>query len=430
MPNFSLPDQVFQNAAEQFSTPFHLYDERGIRQTARALKSAFSGVPEFREYFAVKALPNPSVLRILREEGCGVDCASLTELMLADACGFHGPDIMFSANDVPPEEFRLARRLGAYVNLDDLTHVELLRENGGVPEEICLRFNPGGLFLIGNTIMGDPGQAKFGMTRPQLSQALKKLKGYGAKRFGLHSFLSSNTTDPAYYPTLAQLLFDTGRELMEETGMLLSFVNLSGGIGIPYRPEEKAADIQAIGQGVAERYHRSLTQRGIHGVAIKTELGRYMTGPNGWLVTHVLSEKHTHKHYVGLDASACDLMRPAMYGAYHHITLPGKESLPHDDIADVTGSLCENNDKFAVDRPLPRPQAGDLLVIHDTGAHGLSMGYNYNGKLRCKEVLYCQDGSFRLIRRAEEPRDYFATLDMDPVWNQLFSKSEKESKRC
>lgn len=419
MPNFSLSDDVFQRAAQQFATPFHLYDEQGIRQTARRLKTAFSGVPEFREYFAVKALPNPTVLRIFKEEGCGVDCASLTELMLAEACGFHGQDIMFSANDVPAEEFRLARQLNAYVNLDDLTHVELLRHNGGIPEEICLRFNPGGLFLIGNTIMGDPGQAKFGMTRPQLSEALKALKGYGVKRFGLHSFLSSNTTDPAYYPTLAGLLFQTGLELMEETGLSLSFINLSGGIGIPYHPEEPEANLEVIGAGVAEHYHQAFTSRGIAGVAIKTELGRYMTGPNGWLVTHVISEKHTHKHYVGLDASACDLMRPAMYGAYHHITLPGKEHLPHDDVADVTGSLCENNDKFAVDRPLPHPEVGDLLVIHDTGAHGLSMGYNYNGKLRCKEVLHCEDGSFRLIRRAEEPKDYFATLDIDPAWQTL-----------
>ena len=420
MPNFSLDDTVFEEAAKQFATPFHLYDERCVRQTAQQLKAAFSGVPEFREYFAVKALPNPSVLRVLQDEGCGVDCASLTELMLADACGFHGTDIMFSANDVPAQEFRLARKLGAYVNLDDLTHVELLRQNGGIPEEICLRFNPGGLFRIGNTIMGDPGQAKFGMTRRQLTQTLTALKGYGAKRFGLHSFLSSNTTDPAYYPTLAGLLFQTGLELMDETGLELSFINLSGGIGIPYRPEQKAADIQAIGQGVAENYHKAFTERGVTGVAIKTELGRYMTGPNGWLVTHILSEKRTHKHYLGLDASACDLMRPAMYGAYHHITLPGKENLPHDDVADVTGSLCENNDKFAIDRPLPNPRVGDLLVIHDTGAHGLSMGYNYNGKLRCKEVLHCMDGSFRLIRRAEEPRDYFATLDMDPVYHKMF----------
>lgn len=422
MPNFSLSDQVFFDAAAQFQTPFHIYDESGIRKTARALRAAFSGVPEFREYFAVKALPTPAILRILKDEGCGVDCASMTELMLADACGFSGDDIMFSANDVPPEEFALARKLGAYINLDDLTHVQPLRDNGGVPEEVCLRFNPGGSFRIGNTIMGDPGDAKYGMTREQLTQALMELKGYGAKRFGLHSFLSSNTTDPAYYPALAKLLFETGCELMDETGMTLSFVNLSGGIGIPYRPDEQAADIARIGEGVSEMYRKVFTMNGISGVAIKTELGRYMTGSNGWLVSHVTNEKNIYKHYLGLDSCACDLMRPAMYGAYHHITIPGKEHLPHDQKVDVTGSLCENNDKFAVDRMLPKTEIGDLLVIHDTGAHGLSMGYNYNGKLRCKEVLYREDGFFELIRRAETPRDYFAVLDEDPAWQRIKEK--------
>jgi len=419
MPNFALTDQVFFQAAEQFATPFHLYTEEGVRQTARGLIKAFAGVPVFREYFAVKALPTPAILRILKEEGCGVDCASETELMLAKACGFSGEDIMFSANDVPPHEFALARKLGAYINLDDLTHVEVLRQNGGIPEEICLRFNPGGTFRIGNTIMGDPGDAKFGMSRVHLSEALRLCKQYGAKKFGLHSFLSSNTTDPAYYPALAKLLFETGRELMDETGMQLSFINLSGGIGIPYLPNEPVADIDAIGAGVAQAYHDIFTANGIQGVAIKTELGRYMTGPNGWLVTHITNEKNIYKHYLGLDASACDLMRPAMYGAYHHITIPGKEHLPHDEKVDVVGSLCENNDKFAVDRMLPKCAVGDLLVIHDTGAHGLSMGYNYNGKLRCKEVLYKQDGSFQLIRREERPMDYFATLDMDPAWEKL-----------
>ncbi len=419
MPNFSLNDQVFFDAAKAFETPFHLYTESGLRETARGLIRAFAGVPVFREYFAVKALPNPAVLRILKEEGCGVDCASQTELMLAEALGFEGEDIMFSANNVPPHEFEYARKLGAYINLDDITHVDILRDHGGIPEEICLRFNPGGEFRIGNAIMGMPGDAKYGMTRAQLSEALNMLKGYGAKRFGLHSFLSSNTTEPEYYPTLARLLFETGRELMEETGLQLSFINLSGGIGIPYLPDAPKADIDAIGAGVAEAYHEVFTKNGIEGVAIKTELGRYMTGPNGWLVTHVTNEKNTHKHYWGVDASACDLMRPAMYGAYHHITVPGKEHLPHTDMADVTGSLCENNDKFAIDRMLPPVEIGDVLVIHDTGAHGLSMGYNYNGKLRCGEVLYKEDGSFKLIRRAEKPMDYFATLDMDPVWEKL-----------
>ena len=419
MPNFTLNDQVFFDAAAQFQTPFHLYTEEGIRQTARGLIKAFSGVPVFREYFAVKALPNPTVLRILKEEGCGLDCASQTELMLAEALGFKGDDIILSANDVPPAEFAYARRLGATINLDDFTHVEILKNNGGIPEEICLRFNPGGDFRIGTQIMGNPGEAKYGMTRQQLHDALLLLKRYGAKRFGLHSFLSSNTTDANYYPTLARLLFTTGRELMEETGMQLAFIDLSGGIGIPYLPDAPKADIDRIGAGVAEAYHEIFTNNGIEGVAIKTELGRYMTGPNGWLVTHIANEKKIYKHYLGLDASACDLMRPAMYGAYHHITVPGKEHLPHDEKVDVTGSLCENNDKFAIDRMLPKCEIGDLLVIHDTGAHGLSMGYNYNGKMRCGEVLLCSDGSFKLIRRSERPMDYFATLDMDPVFEQL-----------
>lgn len=419
MPNFTLQDQVFFDAAKQFQTPFHLYTEEGIRQTARGLIKAFSGVPVFREYFAVKALPNPTVLRILKEEGCGVDCASQTELMLAEALGFKGEDILLSANDVPPAEFAYARRLGAIINLDDFTHVEILRQNGGIPEEICLRFNPGGDFRIGTQIMGNPGEAKYGMTRQQLTEALLLLKSYGARRFGLHSFLSSNTTDANYYPTLARLLFQTGRELMDETGMQLSFIDLSGGIGIPYLPDAPKADIDRIGAGVAEAYHEIFTRNGIEGVAIKTELGRYMTGPNGWLVTHIANEKRIYKHYLGLDASACDLMRPAMYGAYHHITVPGKEHLPHDEKVDVTGSLCENNDKFAIDRMLPKCEIGDLLVIHDTGAHGLSMGYNYNGKMRCGEVLLCSDGTFKQIRRAERPMDYFATLDGDPVYEKL-----------
>lgn len=419
MPNFSLPDDVFQEAAKNYRTPFHLYDEKGIRETVRALKTAFAWAEDFREYFAVKALPTPAILRILQEEGCGLDCASLTELMLAQALGFSGNEIMFSANNVPPEEFILARQLGAIINLDDITHIHLLRDSGSIPEEICLRFNPGGTFAVGNDIMGDPGNAKYGMTRPQLSQALMELKAEGVVRFGLHAFLSSNTTDTAYYPSLARLLMETGRDLAEETGLTLSFLNLSGGIGIPYLPGEPSADLTAIGRGVQQAYQEILINRGLHGVAIKTELGRYMTGPHGWLVTHITHEKNIYKHYLGVDASACDLMRPAMYGAYHHITLPGKEHLPHDQKVDVTGSLCENNDKFAVDRMLPKADIGDLLVIHDTGAHGLSMGYNYNGKLRCKEILYREGKCFQLIRRAETPQDYFATLDIDPVWEKL-----------
>ena len=419
MPNFTLPDAVFFQAAAAFPTPFHLYDEGGIRRTARALRQAFAWCEDFQEYFAVKALPNPAILRILRQEGCGVDCSSATELTLAKACGFHGTEIMFSANAMPPEELGMARALGAYINLDDITHIELLRTHGGVPECVCCRYNPGGDFSIGNAIMGSPGEAKYGFTYPQLEEGLAQLKALGMKRFGLHAFLSSNTLDNAYYPVLARLLFETGRRLMDKVGLPLAFVNLSGGVGIPYRPEEQAADIAAIGEGVRQAYDSALTQAGIRGVAIKTELGRYVTGPNGWLLAHATTRKDTYKHYIGLDACAANLMRPAMYGAYHHITVAGKGGLPCDHRYDITGSLCENNDKFAVDRLLPRIDLGDLIVIHDTGAHGFSMGYNYNGRLRSAEVLYREDGSFQLIRRAETPRDYFATLDIDPCAAQL-----------
>ncbi len=419
MPNFSLPDSVFIDACKAFSTPFYLYDEQGIRSTARRWQRAFSWCEDFKEYFAVKALPTPAILRILKEEGCGLDCASETELMLAEACGFQGGDIMFSANVVPPREFALARKLNAFVNLDDITHIEELKQNGGIPETICLRYNPGGHFRVGNAIMGDPGDAKYGMTRDQLSEAIMILKHEGVKRFGLHAFLSSNTTDPHYYPALAELLFETGVELRQESGLDIAFINLSGGVGVPYKPDEDEANVEAIGAGVRKAYEKVFVQNNIEGVAIKTELGRYMTAAHGWLVTHITHEKNIYKHYLGLDASACDLLRPAMYGAYHHMTIVGKESLPHDEKVDVIGSLCENNDKFAIDRMLPKAGIGDILVIHDAGAHCLSMGYNYNGKLRCKEVLLQEDGGFKLIRRAETPADYFAVLDVDPVWKKL-----------
>jgi len=419
MPNFTLDDQIFQGAAQAFPTPFHLYDEAGIRRTAQAMNQAFAWCPDYKEYFAVKALPNPTVLRILKEEGCGVDCASETELMLAEALGFEGGEIMFSANDMPPSEFAYARRLGAFINLDDVSHVDVLHENGGVPECVCCRFNPGGDFRIGTAIMGNPGEAKYGFTRAQLTQGLLKLKALGVKSFGLHAFLSSNTTTEAYYPTLAELLFKTGAELVKETGLALKFINLSGGVGIPYKPDQQPADILRIGEGVRKAYEKVFGAAGITGVGIKTELGRFMTGPNGWLVTHAVNYKNTYKNYIGLDACACNLMRPAMYGAYHHIHVAGKRDAVCDHLYDVTGSLCENNDKFAVDRLLPEIQMGDLVIIHDTGAHGFSMGYNYNGKLRSAEILYTRDGDYRLIRRAETPRDYFATLDMDPAWEKL-----------
>ena len=412
MPNFSLEDRVFEEAAAAFPTPFHLYDEAGIRKNARALNEAFAWCGDFQEYFAVKALPNPAILRILKEEGCGVDCSSETELTLADACGFSGRDVMFSANAMPDEEFDHARAMGAYINLDDISHIDILARHGGIPETVCCRYNPGGDFKIGNAIMGNPGESKYGFTYPQLQEGLKRLKALGVRRFGLHAFLSSNTVDNGYYPTLAKILFTCGRDLAEETGLTLAFINLSGGVGIPYLPEQEKTDIRLVGEGVRKAYEAIFPQGG---VAIKTELGRWMTGPMGWLVTRATHHKDTYRHYIGVDACAVNLMRPAMYGAYHHITVCGKRDWPCDHVYDVTGSLCENNDKFAINRALPRIDEGDLLVIHDTGAHGFAMGYNYNGRLRSAEILYTQEGGYRMIRRAETPRDYFATLDIDPA---------------
>ena len=407
MPNFTLADSVFEGAAAAFPTPFHLYDEKGIRENARALNKAFSWCEDFQEYFAVKALPNPAILRILKEEGCGLDCSSETELQLAEACGFSGRDIMFSANAMPYEEFTHARALGAFVNLDDITHIDILRDHGGIPETVCCRYNPGGDFTISGSIMGNPGDSKYGFTHAQLEEGLTRLKALGAKEFGLHAFLSSNTINVEYYPTLARILFQVGKEMAEKTGLKLAFINLSGGVGIPYRPEQEKTDILAVGEGVRKAYEEIFPEGG---VAIKTELGRWMTGPMGWLVTRAMHHKDTYKHYIGVDACAVNLMRPAMYGAYHHITVCGKNHLPCDHLYDVTGSLCENNDKFAIDRMLPEITEGDLLVIHDTGAHGYAMGYNYNGRLRSAEILYTEDGGYKMIRRAETPEDYFATL--------------------
>lgn len=410
MPNFSLGDDVFVQAAERFPTPFYLYDERGIRQAARGLQAAFSWNPRYREYFAVKALPNPSILKILIEEGCGLDCSSLTELMMAKRLGVTSENLMFSANAMPPEEFRLAREMGATINLDDITDIDTLLHNGGIPSSICLRYNPGGLFGDGNAIMGSPKDSKFGWTRPQLSEGLARLKALGVERFGLHAFLASNMLGEVYYPLLAKLLYETGKELTEECGLPLDFINLSGGIGIPYLPEDKPADIALIGQRVEEDYRQSFPQEDSPTVAIKTELGRYMTGPYGWLVARAVHEKNTHKRYIGLDACAVNLLRPAMYGAYHHITVIGKREAPHTELYDITGALCENNDKFAIDRKLPPIELGDLVILHDAGAHGFAMGYQYNGRLRSAEVLYTESGEFRLIRRAETQDDYFATL--------------------
>ena len=404
---------------EQYPTPFHLYDEKGIRENARALYRAFSWNPGYKEYFAVKATPNPQILKILKEEGCGVDCSSLTELMMSDRCGFHGGEIMFSSNDTPAEEFALAASLDATINLDDITHIDFLKDTiGYIPKKISCRFNPGGVFQLGESkegfqVMDNPGDAKYGLTRPQMTEAFKRLKELGAEEFGIHAFLASNTLSNDYYPALARILFRTAVELKEETGAHITFINLSGGVGVPYRPDQPANDIAVIGEGVRRAYEEILVPAGMDDVSLCTELGRFMLAPYGHLVTTAIHEKHTHKEYIGVDACAANLMRPAIYGAYHHITVMGKEDLPCDHKYDVTGSLCENCDKFAVDRMLPKIDMGDLLVIHDAGAHGHSMGYQYNGRLRSAEVLLCEDGSTRLIRRAETPEDYFATA----VWD-------------
>ena len=397
---------------KQYPTPFHLYDEKGIRENARKLKQAFSWNPGFKEYFAVKATPNPTILRILQQEGCGTDCSSYTELLMSDKCGFSGTDIMFSSNDTPEEEFKLAAELGATINLDDITHIDFVKNVlGSMPKRMSCRYNPGGKFSIANTIMDNPGDAKYGMTRPQIAEAYSRLKELGVEEFGMHAFLASNTVTNDYYPTLAKILFETAVELKQETGVQISFINLSGGIGIPYTPEKEPNDILVIGEGVRKAYEEVLVPAGMGDVAIYTELGRFMLAPYGHLVTKVIHEKHTHKEYIGVDACAVNLMRPAMYGAYHHITVMGKEGKPADHVYDVTGSLCENNDKFAIDRELPEIEIGDLLVIHDTGAHGFAMGYNYNGKLKSSEILLKEDGSTSMIRRAETPEDYLATLE-------------------
>lgn len=395
----------------QYKTPFHLYDEKGIRETARALNRAFAWNKGFKEYFAVKATPNPTILKILKEEGCGTDCSSLTELMMSERCGFSGDEIMFSSNDTPAEDFQLCRKLNGIINLDDITHIDFLRETAGLPETICCRYNPGGKFELGTDIMDNPGDSKYGMTRGQLTEAYQRLKELGVKEFGIHSFLASNTVSNEYYPELASILFKVAVELKEETGVHISFINLSGGVGIPYTPDKEPNDIAVIGEGVRKAYEEILVPAGMGDVKIFTELGRFMLAPNGHLVTKAIHEKHTYKEYIGVDACACNLMRPAMYGSYHHITVMGKENEPCDHKYDVTGSLCENNDKFAIDRMLPKIEKGDTLVIHDTGAHGFSMGYNYNGKLRSAEILLKEDGSTQMIRRAETPEDYFATLE-------------------
>lgn len=406
-----------------YPTPFHLYDEKGIRKNVEALKKAFAWNPGYKEYFAVKATPNPFLIQILREYGCGCDCSSMTELMLSEAIGAFGDDIMFSSNDTPVEEFKKAAELNGIINLDDITHIDIVEKAlGKLPKKMSCRYNPGGLFKISNSIMDNPGDAKYGMTTEQIFEAFKIMKAKGVEEFGIHAFLASNTVTNEYYPMLAKVLFEIAVKLEKETGANIKFINLSGGIGIPYRPDQEPNDIMKIGEGVEKVYDEILVPAGMADVAIYTELGRFMMGPYGCLVTQAINEKHTHKEYIGVDACAVNLMRPAMYGAYHHITVLGKEDAPCDHKYDVTGSLCENNDKFAIDRMLPEIEMGDYLVIHDTGAHGFAMGYNYNGKLKSAELLLREDGSVQMIRRAETPKDYFATFDCFPIYEKMIQE--------
>lgn len=412
-----------EEIVKTYPTPFHIYDEKGIRENAKALKEAFSWNKGYKEYFAVKATPNPFLIKILKEYGCGCDCSSYSELMLSEAIGVVGEDIMFSSNDTPREDFEYAAKLGATINLDDFTHIAFLEEVlGKLPETLSIRFNPGGVFKISNGIMDNPGDAKYGFTKEQMFEGYKILKEKGVKRLGMHAFLASNTVTNDYYPTLARQLFEVVVEIKETLGISIDFINLSGGIGVAYRPDQEPNDIRVIGAKVKEVYDEILVPAGLSEVAIFTELGRFMMASYGMLVTKAIHEKHTHKEYIGVDACAVNLMRPAMYGAYHHITVLGKEDAEANCKYDVTGSLCENNDKFAIDRMLPKIEKGDYLAIHDTGAHGFAMGYNYNGKLKSAELLLKEDGSVQMIRRAETPQDYFATFDCFPEYDSITRK--------
>lgn len=412
--------EQIEEIVKTYPTPFHIYDEKGIRNNIELVKKAFSWNKGFREYFAVKATPNPFILDIFKEYDFGYDCASQTELMLAHAMGVDGEHIMFSSNDTPASEYAYANEIGAIINLDDFTHIDFLEQTiGKIPETISCRYNPGGTFTISNGIMDNPGDAKYGFTTPQILEGYKILKAKGAKRFGMHAFLASNTVTNDYYPVLAKQMFELAVRIKEECGVSLSFINLSGGVGIPYRPDQEPNDILVIGEGVRKVFEEVLVPAGLGDVEIYTEMGRFMLAPYGHVITQAIHEKHTHKEYIGVDACAVNLMRPAIYGAYHHITVLGKEDAPCDHKYDVTGSLCENCDKFAIDRMLPEIAMGDYLAIHDSGAHGYSMGYNYNGKLKSAELLLKTDGSVQLIRRAETPKDYFATFDGFDIYKKL-----------
>ena len=419
MKNVPFSREFVESVAQEHPTPFHIYDESAIRENARALNSAFSWVKQsdgspggFKNFFAVKALPNPHIMSILREEGMGMDCSSLTELMLAEKVGIRGEEVMFTSNDTPVEDYRKAIELGAIVNLDDISHIPFLQKHLEIPELVCMRYNPGSL-KGGNVIIGKPEEAKYGFTREQILDGYRAMRDLGAKRFGLHTMVASNELDPDYFIETAQLLFDLVVEIQEELGIRIEFVNLGGGIGIPYRPEQEPVDYQYVSEGVKRAYEHTIVPAGLDPLRIVMENGRVITGPYGYLVSRVIHKKETYKNYIGLDGNMANLMRPGMYGAYHHITVLGKENESPSVTYDVTGSLCENNDKFAIDRELPEVEIGDILVIHDTGAHGHSMGFNYNGKLRSAELLMRPDGSTKMIRRKERPEDLFATI----VWD-------------
>jgi diaminopimelate decarboxylase len=403
-----------ERIAARFPTPFHIYDEKNIRANARALIQAFQWNDGFKEYFAVKATPNPFILKILKSEGCGTDCSSLPELLLSERAGIVGPDIMFTSNDTPASEFRKARELNAIINLDDISHIPFLEKNGGIPEIISVRYNPGKL-REGSFIMGSPENAKYGFTREQVLSGLAELHRKGANRFGIHTFIVSNELNPDYFVHTADMLFDLALEIKGKAGIRVEFVNMSGGVGIPYKPEQKKVDLAYVGDEIRKKYQAKIQNGGLHPLSIFTECGRAITGPAGYLVSRVLHKKEIYKTHIGLDACMANLMRPAMYGAYHHITVAGKEDRKPDHVYDVTGSLCESIDRFATDRPLPEIEIGDLVVIHDTGAHGHAMGFNYNGKLRSRELLLREDGEVVQIRRAETVEDHFATLNFEEL---------------
>lgn len=408
--NFPLTEKELREVIKKFPTPFHIYDEKKIKENFRKLKETFSWAYDFREHFAVKATPNPHIVKILADEGAGTDCSSLAELLISDMAGVTGEKIILTSNDTPADEFQKAVELGAIINLDDITHIDFLEKNAGFPKCLSFRYNPADIMNEGNDIIGKPAEAKYGLTREQIFSAYEIAKNRGVKRFGLHTMVASNELETETFLYTAKIMFELAAEIKNRLGINLEFVNLGGGFGIPYRPEEKPVDFKAVGEGIHELFNKIILPEGLEKIRIATESGRAMTGNAGWLVSTVLHEKNTYKNYIGLDSCMANLMRPALYGAYHHISVVGKENNPHDKIYDVTGSLCENNDKFAIDRNLPKIEIGDILIIHDTGAHGHAMGFNYNGKLRSAELLLKENGEIKIIRRAETLDDYFSTL--------------------